>query len=139
MSKTKLAFRPTRGYPDGTKEAVIACIADGLTDTDTALRLGLAGGTIGRWKRSDPVFRAEYGIAKLSLKEKYLKVVLFMAESATSETVRLKAATWYLERKFPEEYAQHQVVHAPAERSPLDIMVSDETEDEEEPAGENAE
>ena len=128
MPRAKLSFKPTRSYPDGTKEAVIECIANGLTDTDTAEKLGLSGGTIGLWKRSDPAFKAEYGIAKLSLKEKYLRVVLFMAESAASETVRLKAATWYLERKYPEEFAPHQVIHAPKERSPLDIMLSESEE-----------
>lgn len=125
MPKRKSAFRPTRAYPEGTKETVIECIANGLTDKDTAEKLGLSSGTIGLWKRSDPAFRSEYGIAKLSLKEKYLRVVLYMAEHGASDSVRLRAATWYLERKHPEEYAAHQVIHAPKERSPLDIMLAE--------------
>jgi len=131
-------YKPTSR--DEIKTQALECVANGLTDADTARRLGVHVNTLYNWKKKDPSFERDYGIAKLSLKEKYLKVVLYMAEHATTETVRLKAATWYLERKFPEEYAQHQVVHAPAERSPLDIMLGgDEEEESETIAGENAE
>jgi hypothetical protein len=136
MSATKRDFRPVRKYAPDIKSKVILDVADGLSDTDIIVKHGLRGGIIGFWKRSDPVFLEEYGVAKLALKEKYLKVVLFLAEHASSESVRLKAATWYLERKYSEEFAQHQVIHAPKERSPLDLLLTQEEDTEE--SGEDA-
>jgi len=129
MAKAKTPYKPSRRYDDSVKPAVIECIGNGLTDKDTAQKLGLSVGTIGLWKRSDPAFARDYGIAKLSLKEKYLKVVLFMAQSSNTDTVRLRAATWFLERKYPEEYAPHQVIHAPSERAPLDILLAQDIDE----------
>lgn len=112
-----------RRYGKEVRLKVLEMVAMGMTDLEITKVNGLGHNTIYHWKKNDPVFAREYETAKVSLKENYLRMLHYLGSHSQSDVVRLKAITWYLERKFPEEFAPHQVIHSDGGKAPLDILL----------------
>lgn len=112
------------------RAAILAYVEQGMTDKDIIQLLGLGAHALRNLKKNEK-FRNEYGLAQLRIKHDCIETIRGLALQSRCESVRLKAATWLLERKYPAEYAQHTVINTPNDRAPLDMVLGMNDESEE--------
>jgi len=98
-------------FDENKKKEILSCFANGYEKhTDIAQLTGLHRQTIGDWIRDGWITQDEIFQARNAAKLKAQKIVFdvfdkFDIDQVKGDTV-VKTALWWLERKYPEEFAQ---------------------------------
>ncbi len=75
----------------------------GVSDSGAAARMSLHPSTLSRWKRENPDLAILLRGAREDFREAQLAIIMDIAHSGRGSSLR--AATWLLERVFPQDYA----------------------------------
>jgi hypothetical protein len=105
--------RPTLYTPERIK-IIIDAIKIGGTEGDACARAGIDQDTLARWKSDKSDFAELLTRARVDGK---LARIGRIAKAGTTGDWRADA--WYLERRWPEEYAQHLIIKITPEEAAL--------------------
>lgn len=120
--------RVNKPLPKDIKHTVIQEVMNGMGDQEIERKYNLSHRLISAWKRSDPVFKADHQFAKTVLETKLTTVLGSLIDNAVSESVRLKAVMYSLERRFPDRWGERKFVHNEDDKAPLDLFLEKDRE-----------
>src|SRR5215207_9202813 len=97
------------GRPSGYSEETVGMLCEairrgGMSDTRTALTLGIGRSTLSGWKKEHPELEEWLAMAREQFREARLAIV----DEATTRDGRpdWRAAVWALEKAFPADYGK---------------------------------
>lgn len=102
--------RPTLYTPERIK-VILSTIKIGGTESDACARAGIDQDTLARWKKNNADFAES--IEKARIDGKLARVNRIRHAGVKGQW---QADAWYLERRWPEEYAQQLIVKVTAEQ-----------------------
>lgn len=106
------AGRPRKLVDPQKRKLVITVLQVGGTRADAAVAAGVNHTTLNDECRRDTAFAADLKQAEIAGKIVALKTIHGIKQSSDEPTA-LKAATWYLERKFYEEFGRRNAKQVP--------------------------
>ncbi len=117
-SPKRRACRPTKRTPE-VRQRVLAFLRDGNTKRSAALGAGISEDTLQRWERDDAAFAADVRKAEAMAVLRNVQIIQLSAKTRT-----WTAAAWWLERKFPDEWARRErIEHTGQDGGPLRIVI----------------
>lgn len=116
--------RTHRPWPYGWKKILCDNLRAGMSITMAAKKAKIPDRTINRWYSQYPDFKAMLDEAQMDYLRKNLDIINGIAEDGESETNRLNAVKFILERRFKDEYGPKIVTSTEEEVSPMDILMS---------------
>jgi hypothetical protein len=113
--------RPSKATPS-VIELLVEALRDGATHALACAYAGIAESTFYRHMQDNQEFREAIGSAEALGALENLQVVKALTHSV-DQTVALRAATWILERRYPEQYGKQIVANQHSGEQTLHIVM----------------
>jgi hypothetical protein len=116
------------------RKLLLESLEQGMYDVDAIAVAGISQPTFYTWIQNDPDFAEAVAAARQEAKRVCVKTIINLAKDADQITtmnapdagVRLKAATWMLEHRYPDQYAERRIIATEGgNQCPLDRFFPD--------------
>ncbi len=127
-----IMIKSRKHWVTGWKKKLIKTLENGFALTTACSLLKLPGSSIKSWYRKFPDFKSDLDQAMNRHKERLVESLDYISFEGESETNRLNAIKFHLERKYSDEFGQKSIVSVGEVEAPMDVFLGSLNEEDEE-------